>query len=55
MAVSGEGTVRFVLAMCVAESVSHQTVSLATRNFCCLAELTETFQENIVGVPYLGI
>ena len=32
MDLSGEGTVRYALAMCVAESVSHQIVSLATRN-----------------------
>jgi len=55
MDLSGEGTVRCRLAMCVAESVSHQIVSLATRNFCCLAVLTETFQENSVGVLYFGI
>jgi len=54
MDLSGEGTVRYVLAMCVVESVSHQIVSLATRNFCCLAVLTETFQDS-VGVLYFGI
>jgi hypothetical protein len=55
MDLSREGTVRYVLAMCVAESVSRQIGSLATRNFFCLAVLTETFQENSVGVLYFRI
>jgi len=36
MDLSGEGTVRYVLAICVAESVSHQIVSLKKLNSVAL-------------------